>query len=255
MNIDLGIPESWIEDARAIAVAVAADIRAREGDAVTKTPASDLKWRSPDEDAVLEKRLRSAMRGHGVLVYHATRLLPHEVDWIRNEGISPLTSDLRERKLRLARDAYPEVLASGDVELLKNSGPLNWGTGQNVRLGQLWAVAPLSAFQDPAGFERLLGNWGGESIYWTAARNDVEAERIRLVFERLNALSSPSIVEFTIDSAKLWRVPDIWKVMVGVLLSARDASNGWFTDSRVPAGDVISILQPGDARWPYSWEP
>ncbi len=106
MNVDVGVPNTWPKDAMAIAVAVARDIQLSETGAAGKIPASDLKWRDPDSDAELEQKLRVALAGHCVLMYHATRSLPHEVDAIRYGGIGPLSAGLIERKLRLAHENY-----------------------------------------------------------------------------------------------------------------------------------------------------
>jgi len=251
MNIDLGISDTWPKEAMAIATAVARDIQFSEKGAVGKIPASDLKWRDPDSDADLEQKLRMALAGHRVLTYHATRLLPHEVDGIRHGGIGPLSADLIERKLRLARENYPEALTEQDIELLRTSGPLTWGgVGQRVRLGQLWVVAPIEAFADVGGFEQLLGNWGGEVIYRVLGPDGVETARAQSAINRINLVSVPSIVELAIDPAKLRWSREIWRVMVGVLLGARDPANEWYIESRVPASDVVEILQPGNARWP-----
>lgn len=251
MNIDLGAPLTWPPEVTAIVDDVASTISRRDGGAVlSQTPACDLDWRGPDDDADLEQRVRAAMSGRHILVYHATRLLPHEVDWIKNQGIGPLSRELRAEKLERAAATYPHLVTADDVLLVMNSGPLSWESHHQVRVGQLWVVAPIDAFAQSNGFETLLGDWGGESIAWAAEGQTPVAEACRSVIDELNAVSVPSIVELGVDPQNLNWWTDIWKVLVGRLLGAREAWNEWIITSHVPAGQVFSILQPDDPRWP-----
>ncbi len=87
-------------------------------------------------------------------------------------------------------------------------------------------------------------------IYRVSGPDGVETARAKSAINRINRFSVPSIVELAIDPAKLGWSREIWKVMVAVLLGARDPANEWYVESHVSAPGVVTILQPGSARWP-----
>jgi hypothetical protein len=94
-----------------------------------------------------------------VLVYHCTRLLPHERDWIKAEGLLPLTAGLVERRIRAA-------LAGGYLSGAEHHELLRLNvfarSEQDGRENQICVVAGRESFDDPySGWESLLATWGG----------------------------------------------------------------------------------------------
>src|SRR5215211_481668 len=55
--------------------------------------------------------------GERLLAYHCTRLLAHEVEWVRREGLLPLSEDLVGRRIDTARE-YGYVDDAARDELL-----------------------------------------------------------------------------------------------------------------------------------------
>jgi hypothetical protein len=209
-------------------------------------PASDLAHHDLDYADEAEQRLRDALAGHELLAYHASRLLPHEADWIRTEGLRTASTGLVDRRLRGAAEHYPEMLTEDEMELLRRSGPLAWQRGA-VRLGLLWVVAPHAIFEEERGFDRLLGLWGGETIAWT--NNEAAAA----VVERFTRESLPSIVQVAVALEEVPEFERLWPTAVGRFLGLPRASTEWGLRVSLGPERVVGLLHPEHPRWPSSY--
>jgi hypothetical protein len=200
-----------------------------------------------DLDGHLEVDFRTVLASNLLLCYHATRLLPHEVQAIRKKGLSVLSQELRSEKLDAAVERYPELINAGDAEEILNGGPLAWQGTASSRLGRLFVVAPITIFRgDPGGFSHLLGAWGGEAVGWLEDKGSKSAEAIR----RLTHVSLPTIIEVAIEPGTLADHRDIWPVFVGRYLGLEAPWQEWSTTASIAAERILAILQPGDTRWP-----
>jgi hypothetical protein len=210
------------------------------------TYATDLRlseYFEPDD------RLKAAIGDDVLVMYHATRLMPHEVEWCRHEGIGPLTEQLRERKLIEAQRRYPEQISIADADLLLRSGPLSWERVHRGRLGQLWVVAPVGIFDYHRGFEDLLGDWRGESIAW-AGHSDTTC---RSIIDRVNGLSKPTVLELGVSPRLLCSWKYQWPIFVGNMLGLIAPWNEWVVSEHLGPESMFDVIQPGGDRWRASW--
>jgi hypothetical protein len=250
-KLDLGEPGEWSGAARRVLEALAHDVAGRpevadrdlddsDDDGLS---ASDLAHHDLDYAEEAEQRLREALAGHELLAYHASRLLPHEADWIRTEGLRTASTGLVDRRLRGAAEHYPEMLSEDEMELLRCSGPLAWQRG-TVRLGLLWVVAPYAIFEEEAGFGRLLGSWGGETIGWT------NNEAAGAVVERFTRESLPSIVQVAVALEEVPEFEQLWPTAVGRFLGLPRASTEWGLTVSLGPERIVDLLHPEHPRWP-----
>ena len=141
-----------------------------------------------------EWQLRELLNHCRLVGYHATRLLPHEIDQIREvTGLAVLTEKLRVRKVSQARGHHPDAFAGDDPngDALLRSGPHDWHGTADVRLGYLDFVAPFTMFDhDARGLMNLLNTWGGETLGWIA-----DGKTSSTTLQKLTALSKPAIVK------------------------------------------------------------
>ena len=97
-----------------------------------------------------------------ILVYHATRLLPHEIDDIRANGLKILTEELIEKKIREA--VHYEYLPKEIGEELRDGSTFKT-RAKEKRANQICVVLGKSAFVNKVSSLRpLFGIWGGETI-------------------------------------------------------------------------------------------
>ncbi|WP_326647258.1 hypothetical protein [Streptomyces sp. NBC_01750] len=113
------------------------------------------------ENAVLEH-----LEGHLVRARHSTRLLDHEKDAIRAQGLRLLNAGLVNDRLDQAHDlghltdAEYETLRSVNETVPEHRG---WGRRED-QVCLTMSIAPMT--YNIGGIHRLLTYWGGEAIYW-----------------------------------------------------------------------------------------
>ncbi|HVB53483.1 MAG TPA: hypothetical protein VNF24_04745 [Candidatus Acidoferrales bacterium] len=248
--IDLGRPDTWPVTVRDLVEKVA-EVARQWPEGQPGRTASDLRHGDIQLGEAAEVQLRQALSGLAVIAYQGTRLLPHEADGIRAGGLLPLSEDLRRKRMDQAAANYPDLLSAPEAESILASGPLSWQKGSSpYRLGVICVVAPVCAFTwDSHGFDELLGQWGGESIYWGADGGPAPA------VQRLTAVSIPSIVEVAIPSGHMVGPGTLWPVMVGTLLELDSPFHEWHVRYSVPPASVLDIIQPGDERWAAGLSP
>lgn len=96
MRISVDDPDSWPREAREACV----ELARRANDEPEYI--SDLNLTTEEEDA-----FRTLLSGHHVTAYHVSRLLPHEVDGIKRDGLRQLTEDLvRDRILAAGQNGF-----------------------------------------------------------------------------------------------------------------------------------------------------
>jgi len=249
--VDIGNPRTWPPSLHGVVEGLARQAEQHVEFRGSDTFAYDMRLRHPDYDAEAEIGLRSALDGYLLAAYHATRLLHHEGEWLRADGLLPLTDDLRRRKLAGARRHHPELIGDDEVALLLASGPLSWDAGQSgARRARLNVVAPLAIFLHDDGLRPLLKDWGGESIAWAGHVGSREGPACAAAVKRLSAVSIPTIVEVGLAASELCEYRYLWPAMVGNLLGLRMPWNQWILESSVPATRVLDLIQPGHRRWP-----
>ena len=251
-SVDLGDPGTWPPEVREQLEDVAHLFRRQPGFSGADTYANDLSL-DVQADLDLEAEVRILLARERLLMYHGTRLLPHEVNRVLSVGLRALTDELPRDKLDAARVHHPDLLATGDVDLLLASGPLFWGYAHQARRGEVCVVAPLAIVADDEGMRPLLQHWGGESLAWAAHMKNEDGTKCQRTIQALSAASAPSIVEVSIAGSELPDTTDLWRVMVGHLLGCLEPWNQWHLRKSIPADAILEIIQPGNRRWSDAW--
>ena len=156
-SIDVDDPTTWPADVER-AVSELAD-RVRDSTEYVVDLPIDL-----DE----EDRLRERLNGRRLRAYHCTRLLDHEVELVRNDGLRPLSSSLVTLRIESAYEHG--AFSIGERDQLLASHVFSRGDRTvHDREGQVCFVLGHAAIAcgDP-GLWPLLSTSGGEAIYFFA---------------------------------------------------------------------------------------
>lgn len=244
--IDVDDPTTWPSEVRAIvdeyAGAIVSWSEYSPGGASSDFARMDL-------SGTMELEFRDAIGAQPVMLFHATRLLEHEIAAIRTDGLAPLDEEVRAERIQQAAARVPGALSEPEVELLMASGPLHWDHPQRMRLGQSWFVT-RTVLTD-SGLDEIFSRWGGEAISWAAHGADDDARRCEAIIDRLSAISHPAVVIVAVDARRVVSWKSLWPPFVGRLLG--DPTDGeWLVDDglRMPVADVVT---PGDPGWDHRW--
>jgi hypothetical protein len=189
-----------------------------------------------------EEEILSALAGCGLLAFHATRLLEHEVLEIRSVGLRRLTRDLVEDRISSAHARG--LLSEGERDRCRTR---NIFAIDNVvgREDQVCLVFGRRIFDEVAhGLSPFLGGWGGEAMNgWPRPDEDPVLQR----------LGKPSLVVATVDlgagERRPFMAPSLAKVFLGARLGLSDAGGEVHTFADIPAEDIIDIWQPGNSEY------
>lgn len=185
-----------------------------------------------DDDYVLE-----LFQGRPLRAYHATRLLPHEVDSVKRDGLRRLTEDHIERRIAGAVDVGA-IDSEAAGFLLAHTVFVKKHAVEN-RKDQVCAIAGSNVFTEhPSGVRLLLSTWGGEGIYWCVG-DEMEA--------RLRTLGRPSIVvlDLPLDGAQWLMFPGLGAVLAACLGRLDSPGADVHYKGAVPASAVVDVWQPG----------
>jgi len=114
------------------------------------SPTYDLRLEGFDAGHHAEQALRSLLGDRTVSIFHATRLLPHEIEAILTHGLQPLSIDHRGRRLDKVIEIYGSAIGVDRLEELRTTWPLTDRGHREGRLGLSWGVSPLQASFDDA---------------------------------------------------------------------------------------------------------
>jgi hypothetical protein len=253
--VDLGNSASWPIETVELVSDITSEI-ASWPQVESDTAPSDLDVYScyqdslPDDwSSLVENELRQTLKGRMVLAYHASRLLPHEIQWVLEEGMMRLSWDLVERKLKSASEHYSNRLDDSGVQLLLKSGPLIWQNTSASRIGFIHMVSPFSSFESFWGFGNLLLRWGGEVISWTD--DDRTSDRpAGEIIDAMSEVSSAAIVEMKIPVEQIPRTRVLWAVLAGTNLNLDRVQTEWRIETDVPPANIVTVLTSVDERWP-----
>lgn len=174
--------------------------------------------------------------GRPLRTYHATRLLSHEVESVRSDGLRALTPEHVEHRIA---DALA-VGAISTVEADRLGDHTVYVKGINGRRSdQVCALLGLIVFSEGShGVRPLLSTWGGEALYWHANGETLA---------RLRSLGAPSVVVLDLPlTAASWRMSnEFGSALAGHLAGLLQCTADVFYYASVPASAVVSIWQPG----------
>ncbi|MFI8358830.1 hypothetical protein ACIGD1_01490 [Streptomyces sp. NPDC085612] len=235
--VDIDDPGGWPADVREFVASLAGVVPARVRDGGDLPYEVDL--------AARDAELRMLLAGRWLRSFHATRLLPYEVEGVQASGLRRLTEALVEGR-------QDEALRRGEITqeehaALRGSSVFKWDRWVGLRKGKVCLVANAQPLHEMAGnFVPLLANWGGEAQYMTNAWEQLDCERVK-------KLGTPSIVVALLDVAD----PE---VAVGVgheLIYAFVASHLGMANVRsridfesdIPSSCIEGVWQPGSCGY------
>lgn len=189
----------------------------------------------PDE---VDAEFRGALACAQLRAFHATRLLPHEVDGIRLGGLNVFSRELFDNRIDEAYGA--DHLTTPQWRRLRNAHMYAVGEehARGRREGQVCLTLRSAAFDH--GADSLLSNWGGEGLYFSTGAAGLEP--------LLRQLGQPSIVVVAVDVRPTWQqqpiFPTIGRTLLGAWRGLRDGAD-LFHPAPIPGSDVLDIWQPG----------
>jgi hypothetical protein len=193
-------------------------------------------------DPEVEQRFRDILAGAKCRVYHCTRLLPHELEWVKAEGLIPLTQELIARRIRVLEEVGGMTDAIGAAARGQSDQAAYW---RGSREGQVCLILGSRIFSaEPNGAAPLLQGWGGEAVYRNIAGDELTVSP-----------GTPTIVvaavDFNVEPRPLC-FPDACNVFVGLLHELEGPWSDVHLHRGVPPEDILDIWQPGDRsydRW------
>jgi hypothetical protein len=162
-----------------------------------------------------ESEVRSLIAGRRVIAYHATRLLPHEVDGIRAGGLPPFSRELFDERIRLAYDAGAIDQPARDRLLVSHMYAVGEAHRRGRREGQVCVTLGRASFEEVSGVRPLLSTWGGEGIYYSSGAVDAQ--------DLLRSLGRPAVIQLRIPVATDWMHQPCFPSMDRILLGSYDA--------------------------------
>lgn len=187
-----------------------------------------------------DDEFRPLLAGHRLRAYHATRLLPQEIDLICSQGLELLTPGLVERRLRLLGETGLVTVDELDELRANTVFALN---EQANREHQVCLFLAEATFSDQAGLWRLLETWGGEAIFW-GVEND------SALIGRLRSTGQPAIVVAHLKGFEAgWRRHSVWpslpKNFIATLLNLDNRGAEVFYRAPIPGNRIEDIWIPG----------
>ncbi len=188
-----------------------------------------------------EDAFRHMLGARLIRAFHCTRLLDHEVEAIRHDGLRPLTRELITDRVEAAYRSGALSQTEHDHLLEKHVFAVGNPMG---REDQVCLVLP-ERMLDGDGVLPLLETWGGEAIYWS--HSGTEFKRTRL-----QSIGRPSVVVASLDFSvpgEHFVCADLLHCFVGKVLNLSDVGADVFFKAPVPAKYIEAIWQPGDPRY------
>ena len=191
--------------------------------------------------------IEGLLAGQSLLGFHATRLLPHELEAIRAGGLRLLDDDLIPSRIESAR-AVGTIDDDQAAEFVR-AVQTNYEKHRDTR-GQRVGVAVGTAVfsRDPWGFSSLLRVWGGEVLFDYYTRKDPN-------YQVLLTLGRASMVVIDLDLDPLLAVAtardrDRWlRALVGARLGLPDAYLSVPYPQDIPGRHILTILDSADPEF------
>jgi hypothetical protein len=232
ISVDLDRPSTWPEDLLEAVESLIQRLSSR-----SRYP---LDLRAPDSAVEAFDRV---LFGYPIRALHATRLLEHEVDLIRTQGLRLATAELVRDRIEAAYVAGYVTDADRDTLHEAHVFTLNETAGRKDQVCLFVSTVPLTS--DIGAIAELVGTWGGEILY--------RSSRSGALPTRLKTLGQPAIVEVTVDlkdeGRKPYFAPDLWKLFVGKRLRLARSTGDVHLYAPVPPSAIVRIAQPGDRAY------
>ena len=198
----------------------------------------DLHLSGDDED-----EFRSLFAGCRIVAYHATRLLPHEVEDVSVGGLRRLTPELVLHRIQKAHDCghitEEERAAFSDAHVFAT------GEARNRKDQICFFLSETTLTDRVYGIHPLMREWGGEAISMSS--------RGVAFSPRLRELGLPAIVVATLDLDQGWRVHSVWPGMQEVFVSRwvglDDIDADVYYRGDVPGEYIEAVWCPGEPAY------
>lgn len=138
----------------------------REEKRIDKLGRTDLKIRYNRPQNIYTQKwdkvnydIETYLQKHSIIGIHCTKLMEYEIKNILKNGLKPLSKELANKRIKTL---YKKGLISTE---LKNKIYDKAEFSDENRNGKIFTFHCLSTLKDEWGLNKLLGLWGGESIY------------------------------------------------------------------------------------------
>jgi hypothetical protein len=192
-------------------------------------------------DPVEDSQFARLFNGLLLLPYHCTRLLPHEVESVRREGLAPLTEDLVRRRIEEAHlhtainEAERDRLLDGHIFATNEA---------DHRAGQVWFFLSRHTLDLRwNSIWRFVEFWGGEGIYWNFERTNME--------DRIRTMGKPTVVRAGLKATTMepGAIRSLLKPFVGRFLGFEDHDSEVCSHEAIPGDQIFDIWQPGKPEY------
>jgi hypothetical protein len=188
--------------------------------------------------SVIEKEVMPLLEDRTLLVWHYTRLLPHEAINIRSNGMKVSTFESMKARLMSARDHG--LLDDGEVQVLINGSPLVRDENQKRCRSDKLFFFPKRLPVDASGVEPLTSSWGGEVIYFWQDNTTLKA--------KLNSMGVPSVVEAAIPLSTPGLCHRVAETLFDKLGNPNSSENfDCWIEHDLPKESIAEIHQPGSS--------
>lgn len=150
------------------------------------------------EFQVFSRELRRLLNLHRLEMVHCTKLLPHEIEDIKHNGLRILTTDLVRERINAAFEH--KYLSAPERDFLLEDYQRKLSVRDFItRQNQLWFVTPKHLGSESCFVKRSFTSWGGESVY-----NEHDHMKTPIA-NKLKAIGIPCIVKANVLIADLHR--------------------------------------------------
>lgn len=232
-SVQLDLPAAWPRPVKAFVAEVAGSLAEPLGH-----------WPGGGILDERESAFREAFEGAAVRAFHATRLLPHEIEAIRDSGLRMLTEDLVLSRIR-------EAATAGflDAHLVKEleSGHVFATREFENRENQICFFLSTSVLEHrPGSVRNLMRYWGGEALSFS--------KRSSVFEQHLERLGVPAVViadlDLTASPNEIHRVwPGLLRAFAGRYVGERLAGASVHYGHDVDASRIADVWTPGHPRY------
>lgn len=184
---------------------------------------------------------QNALPTECLIAYHATRLLPHEENDIRNNGLAPFSKVLLQRKIADALSYKYITLTQADAMSATSLYPATGKTRNRSRKGTINFFLPGDTkYSRKQNTWRYLKYWGGELINFNHTGNVTTTPA-------QYSIGQPRLIKVALPLTSL-RDTFIWPELPEILADHSKTGSISYTGN-IPASDIINILPPTDPEY------
>jgi hypothetical protein len=194
------------------------------------TGISAVRWRS------------QLLEGHTLRVFHATKLLKHELDDLAVVGLRPLTERLVDERLQKA--AAAGELSAEMAEALAQISLLRVQDQREIREGMVSVVAGLKLLGfNPDSVTNQLTRWGGEVLNQALETSDPMSIRLRQIGTPALVIAEVQVSEDAV--ADDYQLDALYRAFVGTALGFAGVGAHLQLHLPIPGSQIEAVWTPG----------